>query len=44
MRKVRSAFADGGGELSVDGASGAGDCDREFPDAAPAACNAAHGS
>ena len=44
MRKVRSALAEAGGELSDDGASGAGDCDREPPDAAAAACGMAHGS
>lgn len=44
MRKVRSALAEAGGELSEDAASGPGDCDREPPDATEAACGAAHGS
>jgi len=44
MRKVRSALAEGGGELSEDAASGPGDWDRELPDATAAACGAAHGS
>ena len=46
MRKVRSALAEAGGELSEDcaAASGPGDCDREFPDVSTAACGAAHGS
>ena len=44
MRNVRSVLADGGGELSEDAASGPGDCDREFPAAAAAACGVAQGS
>jgi len=44
MRKARSVLADCGGELSEDGASGPGDCDRELPDAAAVACDAAHGN